>query len=108
MLVEVNLKTQRSVQVAVSIEILCTSIADIDKGRLFESTMLHKSLKPLLEIATETTFELFLRHHGVNSNTSVVVLALVELPRCAEEIVDGGLYSISPADGELAAFVLEP
>ena len=61
--------------------------------------MLHKSLEPKLKVTGETTFELLLRHHGMHSNTSIVILTLIQFPARAEEIVDSGFGASSPTNG---------
>lgn len=44
----------------------------------------------------------------MHSHAVTGVDVLVEFPGCAEEGVDGCCWAFIPADGELAAFVLEP
>lgn len=68
----------------------------------------HQRLKPLLQIPGERSRELCVGKEAVHRHAVAGVDVLVEFPRGAEEGGDGCRGASVPADGELAAFVLEP
>lgn len=105
---QVDLQAQCSVQDRLAVEGLGTSVANIDISAVREDADLDKRLQPILDVATESASELLVRQQAAHSDTSVIVLALVQLPAGAVQVADSSLRAGSPADGKLTAGVLEP
>jgi hypothetical protein len=108
MSLQVDLQTQCSTHSRLSVERLCTGITNVNVGAILEYTNLDKCLQPLLNVTAECASELLVRQQAADSDTSILVLALVQLPACAVQVVDGSLGTSSPANGQLTTGVLEP
>lgn len=83
-------------------------VADVHVGVLGEDTLLDESQKPVLDVTLERAGELGVGQQTADSDASVVVLALVELPRSAVEVVNSSDSTVGPANRQLAALVLQP
>ena len=84
------------------------SVADIHISRIGEPPQVDQGLEPVFQVSGEGAGELRVGQQAVHGHAVASVDVLVEFPRGAEERIDGRCWAFIPADGELAAFVLEP